>query len=641
MEEQNKQNYSGSNIQVLEGLEAVRKRPAMYIGSTDGRGLHHLVWEVVDNSVDEAMGGYCDRFDVEILPGNGIRVIDNGRGIPIDIHPKLGRGTLEVVLTVLHAGGKFDNDSYAVSAGLHGVGVSCVNALSQKLIATVKRDGRHVQQEFSLGAPVADQVDIGTVPAGEHGTTIEFYPDAQIFTELEFHYETLAARCRELAFLNKGLTIGIKDSRTPEGQADEFCYPGGIASFVEYMDQTRKPLFPAPIHLVCEAGKYPLEVAIQYNDSYQENFYSFVNNVNTYDGGTHVTGFKAALTRVITKFASEALSKSKKDIQISGDDIREGLTAVIAIRISQPQFEGQTKRKLGNSEAKGLVETIVGEKLEEYFQEHPAVFKPIIDKVFNAAVAREDAHRARNLARRKSVLEGGGLPGKLADCSSRKPEECELFLVEGDSAGGSAKQGRSREFQAILPLKGKILNVEKARLDKILESEEIQVMVSAIGTGIGVEFKIEKLRYHKIIIMTDADVDGSHIQTLIMTFFFRQMRQLIEGGHIFLAQPPLYRVKIGKEERYLFTEEEKDSVLGALDDRKNIYLQRYKGLGEMNPDQLAETTMIPAKRVLKQIRIEDVLLADQAFTMLMGEEVEPRRRFIEENAHLVMDSLDL
>jgi DNA gyrase subunit B len=641
MEEQNKQNYSGSNIQVLEGLEAVRKRPAMYIGSTDGRGLHHLVWEVVDNSVDEAMGGYCDRFDVEILPGNGIRVIDNGRGIPIDIHPKLGRGTLEVVLTVLHAGGKFDNDSYAVSAGLHGVGVSCVNALSQKLIATVKRDGRHVQQEFSLGAPVADQVDIGTVPAGEHGTTIEFYPDAQIFTELEFHYETLAARCRELAFLNKGLTIGIKDSRTPEGQADEFCYPGGIASFVEYMDQTRKPLFPAPIHLVCEAGKYPLEVAIQYNDSYQENFYSFVNNVNTYDGGTHVTGFKAALTRVITKFASEALSKSKKDIQISGDDIREGLTAVIAIRISQPQFEGQTKRKLGNSEAKGLVETIVGEKLEEYFQEHPAVFKPIIDKVFNAAVAREAAHRARNLARRKSVLEGGGLPGKLADCSSRKPEECELFLVEGDSAGGSAKQGRSREFQAILPLKGKILNVEKARLDKILESEEIQVMVSAIGTGIGVEFKIEKLRYHKIIIMTDADVDGSHIQTLIMTFFFRQMRQLIEGGHIFLAQPPLYRVKIGKEERYLFTEEEKDSVLGALDDRKNIYLQRYKGLGEMNPDQLAETTMIPAKRVLKQIRIEDVLLADQAFTMLMGEEVEPRRRFIEENAHLVMDSLDL
>jgi DNA gyrase subunit B len=641
MEEQNKQNYSGSNIQVLEGLEAVRKRPAMYIGSTDGRGLHHLVWEVVDNSVDEAMGGYCDRFDVEILPGNGIRVIDNGRGIPIDIHPKLGRGTLEVVLTVLHAGGKFDNDSYAVSAGLHGVGVSCVNALSQKLIATVKRDGRHVQQEFSLGAPVADQVDIGTVPAGEHGTTIEFYPDAQIFTELEFHYETLAARCRELAFLNKGLTIGIKDSRTPEGQADEFCYPGGIASFVEYMDQTRKPLFPAPIHLVCEAGKYPLEVAIQYNDSYQENFYSFVNNVNTYDGGTHVTGFKAALTRVITKFASEALSKSKKDIQISGDDIREGLTAVIAIRISQPQFEGQTKRKLGNSEAKGLVETIVGEKLEEYFQEHPAVFKPIIDKVFNAAVAREAAHRARNLARRKSVLEGGGLPGKLADCSSRKPEECELFIVEGDSAGGSAKQGRSREFQAILPLKGKILNVEKARLDKILESEEIQVMVSAIGTGIGVEFKIEKLRYHKIIIMTDADVDGSHIQTLIMTFFFRQMRQLIEGGHIFLAQPPLYRVKIGKEERYLFTEEEKDSVLGALDDRKNIYLQRYKGLGEMNPDQLAETTMIPAKRVLKQIRIEDVLLADQAFTMLMGEEVEPRRRFIEENAHLVMDSLDL
>ena len=642
MEEHKNQSYSGSNIQVLEGLEAVRKRPAMYIGSTDTRGLHHLVWEVVDNSVDEAMAGHCNTIDLDILPGNGVRVSDNGRGIPIDIHPKLNKGTLEVVLTVLHAGGKFDSDSYAVSAGLHGVGLSCVNALSKKLIVQVKQFGRHVEQEFAFGAPLADQKDIGVAAAGEQGTTVEFYPDATIFTELEYHYETLASRCRELAFLNKGLTINIRDLRAEgEGRHDEFCYPGGIATFVTYVDQNRKPLFPEPIHLVCDAGKYPLEVAIQYNDSYQENFYSFVNNVNTYDGGTHVTGFKAALTRVVTKFAAEALSKNKKDIVISGDDIREGLTAVIAIRISQPQFEGQTKRKLGNSEAKGLVETIVGEKLEEYFHEHPAVVKPIIDKVFNAAVAREAAHRARNLARRKSVLEGGGLPGKLADCSSRKPEDCELFLVEGESAGGSAKQGRNREFQAILPLRGKILNVEKARLDKIMDSEEINIMVSAIGTGIATEFKMEKLRYHKIIIMTDADVDGSHIMTLLLTFFFRQMRQLVDAGNIFIAQPPLYRVKIGKEERYLFSDEEKESVLGALEDRKNIYLQRYKGLGEMNPEQLSETTMVPAKRVLKQVRIEDAVLADQTFTMLMGEEVEPRRRFIEANAHKVMNSLDL
>jgi len=643
MEEQKNQSYSGSNIQVLEGLEAVRKRPAMYIGSTDGRGLHHLVWEVVDNSVDEAMAGYCDRFTVEILPGNGIRVIDNGRGIPIDIHPKLHKGTLEVVLTVLHAGGKFDNDSYSVSAGLHGVGVSCVNALSSKFIARVKRDGRFVEQEFSLGHPTTEQKDIGVAGPDEHGTSIEFYPDAQIFTELEFQFDMLASRCRELAFLNKGLTIVVTDLRegVEKNRTEEFCFPGGISCFVEYVDKNRKSLFPAPVHITCLAGTYPLEIALQYNDSYQENFYSFVNNVNTYDGGTHVTGFKAGLTRVITKFAGDALAKNKKDIQISGDDIREGLTAIIAIKIPQPQFEGQTKRKLGNSEAKGFVETVVGEKLEEYFQEHPAVVKPIIDKVFNAAVAREAAHRARNLARRKSVLEGGGLPGKLADCSSRKPEECELFLVEGDSAGGSAKQGRDRHFQAILPLKGKILNVEKARLDRILGTEEIQTLISAIGTGIGEEFKIEKLRYHKIIFMTDADVDGSHIQTLLMTFFFRQMRELIDAGHIYLAQPPLYRIKIGKEERYLFSDEEKDAALAGIEDRKNIYLQRYKGLGEMNPEQLAVTTMMPATRVLKKTYIEDAVFADQVFTTLMGEEVEPRRRFIEENAYRVMDSLDV
>lgn len=633
--------YSGSNITVLEGLEAVRVRPAMYIGSTDIRGLHHLVWEVVDNSVDEAMAKFCDTILLEILPGEGIRITDNGRGIPIDIHPGLKKGTLEVVLTELHAGGKFDSDSYKVSAGLHGVGVTCVNALSVKLIADVRREGRHVRQEFCRGAALAPQSDVGTVAPDVHGTVIEFYPDPQIFTELEYHYDTLASRCRELAFLNKGLTIQVRDLRTEDGKCEDFCYPGGVASFVEYVDQNRKPLFEKPVFISSDVGKYPLEVALQYNDGYQENFYSFVNNVNTYDGGTHVTGFKAALTRVITKFAGEHLAKGKKDITISGDDIREGLTAVIAIRISQPQFEGQTKRKLGNSDAKGVVEQAVNDKLEEFFQENPAYVRAIVDKVYNAAVAREAAHRARNLARRKNVLEGGGLPGKLADCSSRKPEDSELFLVEGDSAGGSAKQGRNREFQAILPLKGKILNVEKARIDRVIENEEIQTMVSAIGTGIGSEFKIEKLRYYKIIIMTDADVDGSHIQTLLLTFFFRYMRPLVEGGYVYLAQPPLYRVKVGKEETYLFSDEDKDAAMRSYEDKKNVYLQRYKGLGEMNPEQLATTTMEPDKRVLKQCCIEDALLADQVFTMLMGEEVEPRRRFIEQNAYLVLDKLDV
>jgi len=633
--------YSGSNITVLEGLEAVRVRPAMYIGSTDTRGLHHLVWEVIDNSVDEAMAKFCDTILLEILPGNGIRVTDNGRGIPIDIHPGLKKGTLEVVLTELHAGGKFDSDSYKVSAGLHGVGVTCVNALSYKLIADVKREGRHVRQKFAKGQKVTEQADIGTVDPDVHGTIIEFYPDPEIFTELEYQYDTLASRCRELAFLNKGLTILVRDLRAEGGRADDFCYPGGVASFVEYVDQNRKPLFEKPVYLYTEAGGYPLEVALQYNDSYLENFFSFVNNVNTYDGGTHVTGFKAALTRVITKYAAENLAKGKKDVVISGDDIREGLTAVIAIKISQPQFEGQTKRKLGNSEVKGLVETAVGEKLDEFFLENPSFVRAIVDKVYNAAVAREAAHRARNLARRKNVLEGGGLPGKLADCSSRKPEDCELFLVEGDSAGGSAKQGRNREFQAILPLRGKILNVEKARLDRVIGTEEIQIMCSAIGTGIGEVFKIEKLRYHKIIIMTDADVDGSHIQTLLLTFFFRYMRPLVEGGFIYLAQPPLYRVKVGKEETYLFSDDDKDATMRTLEDKKNVYLQRYKGLGEMNPDQLATTTMDPGTRVLKQCCIEDAVLADQIFTILMGEEVEPRRRFIEQNAYKVLDKLDV
>ncbi len=632
--------YSGSSITVLEGLEAVRVRPAMYIGSTDIRGLHHLVWEVVDNSVDEALAGFCSHIEISILPGNGIRVTDNGRGIPTDIHPKEHIGTIEVVMTKLHAGGKFDSNSYKVSAGLHGVGVSCVNALSNKLIVTVRRDGKVVKQEFSRGIPCGPQVEVGPSD-GTTGTSVEFYPDDSIFTETVYVYDTLATRFRELAFLMSGLRLTLTDERDPENiQSDTFCFPGGVSEFVRYVDEHRTPLFQEPIHLVLPDGQFPLEVAMWYNDGYQENFFSFVNNVNTYDGGTHVTGFKTALTRVINKFAAE-MPKGKKDIQIAADDIREGLTAVIAIKVSQPQFEGQTKRKLGNSEIASYVNSAFGAKLEEYFQENPAAIKVILDKVYNAAVAREAAHRARTLARRKNILESGGLPGKLADCSSRDPKECEMFIVEGDSAGGSAKMGRNREFQAILPLRGKILNVEKASLHRVLDTEEIQNLVNAIGTGIGTEFKIEKLRYHKIIIMTDADVDGSHIQTLLLTFFFRYMRPLIDEGHIFLAMPPLYKLKVGQKERYLFDETDKDKAMAEIEDKKNVSINRFKGLGEMSPEQLNETTMDPSRRFLKQCYVEDGVLADQIFSMLMGEDVEPRRKFIENNAYKVLKDLDI
>ena len=632
--------YSGSSITVLEGLEAVRVRPAMYIGSTDIRGLHHLVWEVVDNSVDEALAGFCNHIEISILPGNGIRVTDNGRGIPTDIHPKEHIGTIEVVMTKLHAGGKFDSNSYKVSAGLHGVGVSCVNALSNKLVVTVRRNGRVVKQEFSRGVPCGPQVDVGESD-GTTGTSVEFYPDNTIFTETVYVYDTLATRFRELAFLMSGLRLTLTDERDPENlRTETFCYPGGVSEFVRYVDEHRTPLFNEPIHLVLPDGQYPLEVAMWYNDGYQENFFSFVNNVNTYDGGTHVTGFKTALTRVIGKFAQD-MPKGKKEAQITSDDIREGLTAVIAIKVSQPQFEGQTKRKLGNSEIASYVNSAFGAKLEEFFQENPAAIKVILDKVYNAALAREAAHRARNLARRKNVLESGGLPGKLADCSSRDPKECELFIVEGDSAGGSAKSGRNREFQAILPLRGKILNVEKASLHRVLDTEEIQNLVNAIGTGIGTEFKMEKLRYDKIIIMTDADVDGSHIQTLLLTFFFRYMRPLIDAGHIFLAMPPLYKLKVGQKERYLFDEVEKDRVMAEVEDKKNVTINRFKGLGEMSADQLNETTMDPKLRLLKQCYVEDAVLADQIFSMLMGEDVEPRRKFIEDNAYKVLNDLDV
>ncbi len=641
-EEVNKENedYSGSNITVLEGLEAVRVRPAMYIGSTDIRGLHHLVWEVVDNSVDEALAGHCNHIEIAILPGNGIRVTDNGRGIPTDIHPKEKIGTLEVVMTKLHAGGKFDSNSYKVSAGLHGVGVSCVNALSNKLIATVRRNGRIVAQEFSKGIPCGPQKDIGPVTDGSTGTTIEFYPDDTIFSETVYVYDTLATRFRELAFLMSGLRLTLTDERDENKPSETFCYPGGVSEFVRYVDEHRTPLFQEPIHLVMPDGQYPLEVAMWYNDGYQENFFSFVNNVNTYDGGTHVTGFKTALTRVISKFAQD-LPKGKKDIQITSDDIREGLTAVIAIKVSQPQFEGQTKRKLGNSEITSYVAPAFGAKLDEYFQENPAAVKVILDKVYNAAQAREAAHKARNLARRKNVLESGGLPGKLADCSSRDPRECEMFIVEGDSAGGSAKLGRKREFQAILPLRGKILNVEKASLHRVLDTEEIQNLVNAIGCGLGSECKLDKLRYHKIVIMTDADVDGSHIQTLLLTFFFRYMRPLIDNGHVFLAMPPLYKLKVGLKEQYLFDEKAKDEAMAKLEDKKNVTITRFKGLGEMSAEQLFDTTMDPEKRFLKQCYVEDAVAADQIFSMLMGEDVEPRRKFIETNAYKVLNDLDI
>lgn len=640
MSEQNKE-YNASNIKVLEGLEAVRKRPAMYIGSTNIRGLHHLVYEVVDNSIDEAMGGYCNRIEVTITKTNGISVLDNGRGIPTDWHPTENMGTLELVLTKLHAGGKFDADSYKVSAGLHGVGVSCVNALSLKTQVEVYRNGEIFMQSFSRGVPDAPGKVIGTVDPAKRGTLVFFQPDPEIFSHLEYDFEIITSRLRELAFLNKGLTITIKDERLEEPKEIEFYFPDGLPAFVQFIDQNRKSIMDEPIHFIGGDQAIPVEVSFQYNDSYVENLYSFVNNVNTIDGGTHVVGFKAALTRTINAYAKQTLAKNKKDLTLTGEDVREGLTAIVSIRLFEPQFEGQTKHKLGNQEVKGIVETAVNEKLGIFFEENPSIAKKIIEKCFNAAAAREAARKARQLARRKSVLESGDLPGKLADCSSRDPRECELYLVEGDSAGGSAKQGRDRHFQAILPLKGKILNVEKARLDKILENEEIDILISAIGTGIGDDsFNIDKLRYHKVIIMTDADVDGSHIQTLLLTFFFRYMRQLIENGVLYIAQPPLFKLKAGKEERYAFNEAEKEKIVTEWKDRKGIYIQRYKGLGEMNPDQLATTTMAPSSRVLKQVVVDDLVEADQVFSILMGEEVTRRKEFIENHLHLV-GSLDI
>jgi DNA gyrase subunit B len=633
--------YSASNIQVLEGLEAVRKRPAMYIGDVGIKGLHHLVWEVVDNSIDEALAGYCDTIDVTIHEDNSIRVVDNGRGIPTDMHEKEKRSALEVVMTVLHAGGKFDKNTYKVSGGLHGVGVSCVNALSEHLLVVVERDGKKYEQEYERGNP---QYPVRVVGESERrGTTVHFKPDRQIFSMAEYNYETIASRVRELSFLNPKIRINLNDLREKddkgESRKDSFYSEGGLREFVEYIDSTREKLIPEPIYIENERGEIPIQVALSYNTSFTENLVSYVNNINTHEGGTHVAGFRRALTRTLKTYADKSGLLEKAKIEISGDDFREGLTAVISVKVAEPQFEGQTKTKLGNSDAMGAVDQAVGEVLQYFLEEHPREAKLIVNKVILAAQARHAARKAREMVQRKNVLTGTGLPGKLADCSSSDASICELYLVEGDSAGGSAKQGRDRNFQAILPLRGKILNVEKAQEHKIYENEEIKNMITALGVSFGTiddnkALNMTKLRYHKVIIMTDADVDGSHIRTLILTFFFRYMRDLIESGYVYIAIPPLYLVKKGKEERYCWTEEERDAIVKELGAGKedSVGVQRYKGLGEMNPEQLWSTTMDPAKRSLKQVSIESAAEADHLFSMLMGDEVAPRREFIEKNA---------
>ncbi len=636
-------NYSASNIQVLEGLEAVRKRPAMYIGDIGVKGLHHLVWEVVDNSIDEAMAGYCDRIDVTVNADNSVTVEDNGRGIPTDMHEKEKKSALEVVLTVLHSGGKFDTDTYTVSGGLHGVGVSCVNALSSMLKVTVYRDGKISEQEYHRGVPQYPVRVVGDSPLT--GTTVHFQPDTEIFIlTTEYNYETISTRLRELSFLNPGIRLNLKDLRENDEsgnpKSNTFFSEVGLREFVEYLDSTREKLISNPIFMENTKTEIPVQVALSYNTSYSENLVSYVNNINTHEGGTHVAGFRRALTRTLKSYADKSGLLEKAKVEISGDDFREGLTAVISVKVQEPQFEGQTKTKLGNSEAMGAVDVTVGEMLQNFLEENPREAKLIISKVILAAQARIAARKAREMVQRKNVLSGTGLPGKLADCSSSDPSICELYLVEGDSAGGSAKQGRDRNFQAILPLRGKILNVEKAQEHKIYENEEIKNMITALGVTFGTAddskaLNLVKLRYHKVIIMTDADVDGSHIRTLILTFFFRYMRELIEQGYVYIALPPLYLVKKGKEERYCWNEEERDILIKQLakDGKEDsVGVQRYKGLGEMNPEQLWTTTMDPVKRTLKQVSIESAAEADHLFSMLMGDEVAPRRDFIEKNA---------
>ena len=636
--------YGASSIQVLEGLEAVRKRPAMYIGDVGLKGLHHLVYEVVDNSIDEALAGHCDTISVTINEDNSITVVDNGRGIPVDMHEKEGKSALEVVMTVLHAGGKFNKDSYKVSGGLHGVGVSCVNALSTLTRVEVARNNKLYVQEYACGIPQFDVKEIGT--SDRTGTTVTFLPDKTIFIETVYKYDILANRLRELAFLNAGITLTLTDKREKDENGDykseTFYSKEGLKEFVEYIDESRENLIENIIHISTDKTGIPVEIAMTYNTSYNENIHSYVNNINTIEGGTHLAGFRRGLTRTLKKYAEDnkLLEKMEKQkIEISGDDFREGLTAVISIKVAEPQFEGQTKTKLGNNEVMGSVDVAVSEALGAYLEEHPKEARTIVDKVVLAATARHAARKAREMVQRKSPLSGGGLPGKLADCSSKDPEKCELFLVEGDSAGGTAKQGRSREFQAILPLRGKILNVEKAMQHKVLESDEIKNIYTALGVYIGTEedskaLNLSKIRYHKVIIMTDADVDGSHIATLIMTFFFRHMKELVEQGYLYIATPPLYLCKKGKVEEYCWTEQQRQAFIDkyGAGSESGIHTQRYKGLGEMNENQLWDTTMNPDNRTLRQVNIENAATADHIFSMLMGDDVAPRRQFIEQNA---------
>jgi DNA gyrase subunit B len=628
--------YQADSIQVLKGLEAVRKRPGMYIGSTSENGLHHLVYEVVDNSIDEALAGHCDTIDVMIHADNSVTVADNGRGIPVDIHPVEKMPGVEVALTVLHAGGKFDKNTYKVSGGLHGVGVSVVNALSERLEVTVDRGGQRHQMAFVRGKTVKKLTVLGK--AKSTGTTVRFKPDPEIFTVLEYNYTTLADRLRQLAFLNRGVTITITDEREEPAKQETFFAKGGLIQFVEWLNRNKKGLHPKPIAFSATKDDVEVDCALQYEDGYNENTFTFVNNINTHEGGTHLTGFKAALTRTINEIAKKRDFLKKEGFTLSGDDIREGLTCVLHVKVREPQFEGQTKTKLGNSEVEGIVKQVVNEHLGSFLDEHPPVARNIIEKAVSAARAREAARKARDLVRKKSGLENAVLPGKLADCSIDDPAHSELYLVEGDSAGGSAKQGRDRQFQAILPLRGKILNVEKARIDKILSNEEIRSIITAIGAGVRDDFNLEDARYHKIILMTDADVDGAHIRTLLLTFFFRQMQELIEAGYVYIAQPPLFRVARGKEEFYAYTEAEREEYAKRLtgpEGRGNVNVQRYKGLGEMNPDQLWRTTMDPATRTILRVTLEDAVEASKLFEELMGDEVEPRRLFIERNAKYV------
>lgn len=631
-------NYGASNIQVLEGLEAVRKRPAMYIGDIGARGLHHLVNEVVDNSIDEAMAGHCDAIDVIIHEDGSISIKDNGRGIPVDMHPTEKRSALEVVMTTLHAGGKFDKDTYKVSGGLHGVGVSCVNALSEKLEASIWRDGALWKQTFEYGDPVGAVAKVRDMKDGEStGTLVRFWPDGGIFQTTEFRFDTLADRLREMAYLNRHVYISIEDLREDEELREEYHFEGGIVEFVEYLDEARTPIHDQTIYIADEDAEVPVELAMRYNSGYTENVLSFVNNINTNEGGTHVSGFRRALTRTLKSQAEKSNLLKNVKVDLSGDDFREGITVILSIKVAEPQFEGQTKTKLGNSEVQGAVESLVSLKLGEWLDDHPKETKRIVEKVILAAEARAAARKARELVQRKNAFSSGGLPGKLADCSSKNPEECEIYLVEGDSAGGSAKQARDRHFQAILPLRGKILNVEKARLDRILANEEIKNIVTALGTGLGAgeeDFDPEKLRYHKIIVMTDADVDGAHIRTLLLTFLYRHMKALVESGYIYIAQPPLYKAKKGKQEEYCWTDSQLKEVIERIggDSPGKVTIQRYKGLGEMNPDQLWDTTMNPETRLLQRITVDDAAAADRIFSTLMGDAVEPRRKFIERNA---------